>query len=161
MNGNDINPEKLEEYKLIIDDTARFTDRRQNTTNTYITVNSIILAALAFLVKDAGADDIWKILLPIPLILAGFVVAIFWRQLIMKYKRLVGVRMDVLLEMENSIKLSGLEKIYHVEEEKLYPRDETREKTSGFSDLEVFLPNTFAAIYIIFGILIVVMPVVR
>ena len=32
-----IDSEKLEEYKLFIDDTARFTDRRQNITNMVIT----------------------------------------------------------------------------------------------------------------------------
>jgi hypothetical protein len=35
--------DKFEEYKLFIEDTARFSERRQTVTKTYITVNSAIL----------------------------------------------------------------------------------------------------------------------
>jgi len=41
--------QKFEEYKMIIDDSARFSERRQSITNTYITVNSLLLTAIAFM----------------------------------------------------------------------------------------------------------------
>jgi len=37
--------DKFEEYKLFVEDTARFTDRRQTVNNIYVAVNSIILGA--------------------------------------------------------------------------------------------------------------------
>lgn len=52
--GNITNVDKFEEYKLFIEDTARFSERRQNVGSTYIAVNSIILSAIAFPVKDSG-----------------------------------------------------------------------------------------------------------
>lgn len=45
--------DKFEEYKFFIDDTARFSERRQKVGSTYVAVNSIILSAIAFLVKDS------------------------------------------------------------------------------------------------------------
>ena len=38
--------DKFEEYKLFVEDTARFTDRRQTVSNIYVAVNSIILSAI-------------------------------------------------------------------------------------------------------------------
>jgi hypothetical protein len=46
----------FEEYKLFVEDTARFTERRQTVNNTYVAVNSIILSAIALLVKDVSAN---------------------------------------------------------------------------------------------------------
>ena len=44
----------FEEYKLFVDDTARLSDRRQTVTNTYIAVNSLLLGAISFLIRDAA-----------------------------------------------------------------------------------------------------------
>jgi hypothetical protein len=127
-------------------------------TNTYITLNSLLLAAIAFLVKDTGANSVWKLLLPLPLLFAGVFVSIWWAQLIFKYKNLVGLRMDALFNMEKSDELSGLEKMYHIEAEKYYLRDESgnmlEDKIVSFSKLELRLPILFLILYLLFGILI-------
>ena len=34
--------DKFEEYKLFVDDTARFTERRQTVSNIYVGVNSLL-----------------------------------------------------------------------------------------------------------------------
>ena len=47
---------KFDEYKLFVESMDRFSNRRQQISNTYLTVNSIIIGAIAFLVKDAGSD---------------------------------------------------------------------------------------------------------
>ena len=59
---SDVN--KFEEYKLFVEDTARFTDRRQMVTNIYVAVNTILLSAVALLVKDAGLEN-WAVALSI------------------------------------------------------------------------------------------------
>jgi hypothetical protein len=46
----------FEEYKLFVEDTARFTDRRQTVTNICVTINSVLLSAVALLVKDADCS---------------------------------------------------------------------------------------------------------
>jgi len=63
--------DKFEEYKLFVEDSARFTERRQAISNTYVTVNSLLLAAIGLLIKDLGARGIWTLLLLLPLVVAG------------------------------------------------------------------------------------------
>ena len=145
--------EKFEEYKLFVDDTARLSERRQTVSNIYVAVNTLLLAAIGLLIKDLGARDLWTLLLPLPLITAGIAVSLWWRQLIRKYKKLVGLRIDALREMEDEMPESV--KMYHVED-KLYPRDEHGMMIPGkglnFSDLEARLPMLFVVLYCISGV---------
>ena len=112
-----------------------------------------MLAAIGLLIKDVGAKGIWALLVPVPLVVAGMVVSLWWRQLIDKYKRLVGLRIDKLREMEED--MPEWVRMYHAED-KLYPRaDEKKmisEKGRSISDLEKRLPWLFLILYILFGI---------
>ena len=159
--------DKFEEYKLFIEDTARFSERRQKVGSTYVAVNSIILSAIAFLVKDSGFSGQWQLLVVIPLLVAGISICLSWRQLILNYKKLVNLRMDKLRAMEELPKMEGCSKMYHAEDE-LYPRDEQEEREPrkglnfserglNFSDLEQQLPRVFLALYGIFLIGVVVL----
>lgn len=149
---------KFEEYKMFIEDTARFTERRQNTSNLYVTINSLILTAIVFVVKDLGADPLSRLLLLLPVITAGIFVSLWWRQLIKKYKALVGFRIDMLRKMEEKDDLVGIEKMYHAED-KLYPRDAQDNMIKGaelnFSDLEARLPTLFIILYIFSGLVVI------
>jgi hypothetical protein len=143
-------PIKFEEYKMFIEDTARFTERRQNASNLYVTINSLILTAIVFVFKDLGADPFAWLLLLIPVVAAGITVSLWWGQLIWKYKVLVGFRINMLRKMEKSSDLAGIERMYHAEDE-LYPRDEQGNMIKGvklnFSDLEARLPILFIILY--------------
>jgi len=154
--------DKFEEYKLFVNDTARFTERRQTVSNIYVGVNSLLLAAIALLIKDMGARCLWTLLMPLPLITGGIVVCLWWCQLIRKYKMLVGLRIDTLRKMEE--KMPESVKMYHVEDE-LYPREEGGKMISGeglnFSDLEARLPIVFVVLYSIFGLVSLTTVVVR
>lgn len=147
----------FEEYKLFVEDTARFSERRQTVTNIYITINGAIASLMAFLIGESGLIDWWLVVAILPLIGFGILVCSYWRQLIMKYKKLVGLRLDVLREME--MKLPGSVHMYHREDE-LYPRDSQNKPISGvalnFSDLEIRLPWLFIAVYIILGLCLIV-----
>ncbi len=140
----------FEEYKLFVEDTARFSERRQTITNTYISVNGVILGAITLLVKDAGLTNWWLVFAMLPLIAAGVMVSIYWHQLVIKYKQLVGLRLDVLREMEE--KMPGSIQMYH-REDRLYPRDTQGRLIPGqglnFSDREASLPILFIILYIV------------
>ena len=146
---------KFEEYKRLVEDTARITDRRQTTSNIYVTVNSLLLAAIGLLIKDLGVQGTWTLLLPLPLVIAGIAVSLWWRRLIQSYKALVGLRIHTLREMEELPEMAEAVKIYHIEDQ-LYPRDAGGNLIPGeglnFSDLEVRLPWLFMALYGILGI---------
>jgi len=144
--------DKFEEYKLFVDDTARFSERRQAVTNTYISVNGAILGFIAFLVKDAALTNWWLVVAVMPVITAGIVACFFWRQMVFKYKSLVKLRMEVLHEMEKN--MTGSVKMYH-REDVLFPRDSngmSLGKSLGFSNLEASLPLIFIALYTLFGL---------
>jgi hypothetical protein len=151
---------KFDEYKLFVEDTARFSERRQKVSSTYVAVNSIILSAVALLVKDAGLFTRWQALAVVPLLLAGIFISLHWRQLILNYKKLVGFRVRQLKAIEESKGMAGSFQMYHAEEE-LYPRDEQdllhSRKGLNFSDLERWLPWVFVTLYILFLAAVVVL----
>src|SRR5512135_1710634 len=93
--------DKFEEYKFFIEDTARLTERRQTVTNIYVAVNTVLLSAVALLVKDAGLQRWVVAAATIMLLVAGMVICVFWRQLIIRYKPLVGLRLNELRQMED------------------------------------------------------------
>ncbi len=152
--------DKFEEYKFFIDDTARFSERRQKVGSTYVAVNSIILSAIAFLVKDSELTGRWQLLVVLPLLVAGMSICLSWRQLILNYKKLVNLRIDRLRAMEDLPEMEGSSKMYHAEDE-LYPRssqgERKRRKGLNFSDLERQLPWVFLALYVTFLIGVVVL----
>jgi len=151
--------DKFEEYKLFIEDTARFSERRQKVSSTYVAVNSIILSAIAFLVQDSPFTGRWQLLVILPLLIAGTTICLSWRQLILNYKKLVDLRIDRLRAMEELPEMEGSSKMYHAED-RLYPRssrgERKRRKSLNFSDLERQLPWVFLALYGIFLIGVVV-----
>jgi hypothetical protein len=144
---------RFEEYKLFVEDTARFTDRRLTVNNIYVAVNSAVLAAVAFLGKDAGFLPSWRTGTLALVLVAGIVICLQWIQLIGKYKGLVKLRMDQLHKMEVSPEMAGCWQMYHKEDD-LYPRDEKGNlspgKSHNISDLERWLPAVFIIVYAIF-----------
>lgn len=151
---------KFEEYKLFVDDTARFSERRQKVGSTYIAVNSVILSAIALLIRDSGLTGRWQILALAPLLVAGFAICLSWRQLVLNYKALVNLRITKLRAMEELDELKDSSKMYHAEDE-LYPRDERGQVKPraglNFSDLEQWLPWVFLVLYALFLIATVVL----
>lgn len=142
---------KFEEYSLFIEDTARLSDRRQTVSNIYVAVNSLLLVAIGLLIKDLGATGVWRLLLPVPLIVSGIIISMRWSELLSNYKKLIGFRINVLREMET--KMSGIENMYH-REDLLYPMDGSGGSHSihglNFSDKEQALPNIFILLYYLF-----------
>jgi len=163
MEGNKekIDSVKFDEYKMFINDTARFTDRRQNASNLYITVNSLLLTVIIFIAKDANFMQFWSFIFTVPIIVAGIFVSVWWYQLLRKYRLLIRLRFQAIWEMEEKPDLDGIEKMYHREDE-LYPRDADGNIVQGkglnFSDLENKLPVMFIVLYSIalLGVLVAV-----
>ena len=144
---------KFDEYKLFVEDTARFSERRQTVTNIYVAVNSIILTGISFLVKDAGFIPLWRAFVVMLILTAGSFICLQWGRLINKYKLLVGFRIDQLRLMEEHPDMANSHKMYHAEDF-LYPRDPQSQVISGkglnISDLEKWLPRVFIIVYSIF-----------
>jgi hypothetical protein len=142
---------KFEEYKLFVEDTARLTERRQTVNNVYVAVNTVLLGAVAILITESSlpplvmAPAAWMVLA------GGFFVCLFWRQLIGRYKNLVGLRIRELRRMEDLPEMAGCQRMYHAEDE-LYPRPQANRSAPAFSDLERQLPHVFMVLYVLFAV---------
>jgi hypothetical protein len=156
--------DRFREYQHLVTDTGRITDRRQTNSNIFVAVNSLLLAAIGILIKDIGGASPWTLLLPLPLIAAGFVDALWWRQLIRQYRALIALRIETLRRIEEMPEMAQSVKIYHSEDQ-LYPRNADGGLIPGrglnFSDMEVRLPSLFLVLYGVLGAGVVVMLVTR
>ena len=149
--------DKFEEYKLFVEDTARFSERRQTVSRNFATVNALLVTAITLLIKDSAVNNHGTLshVLVIPLVIAGILVCIWWKQLVFKYKTLVRFRMDRLMSMEQLPEMRGCDQMYTEEGEDLYKRDEQGTRLPpgrlGFSDLEGSLPILFGVLYVLYA----------
>ena len=138
--------DKFDEYKFLVEDTARFTDRRQNASTLYTSVNSILIAAISLIVKDLNLLNGFAAAASLVIVAAGLTVCFSWISYVTSYKKLISLRFDVLKEMENHPAMSESVKIYQREEKEIYGKDE---KKGLFTQIELNLPKIFIALYII------------
>ena len=142
----------FEEYTLFVDHTQRLSERRQNATQTFLTINTGIFTILAFLFKDAGVQTRQVALASLPLFAAGLLVCWLWHRIITQYKALIGWRYTQLREIERQLPDSY--RMFTREWDELYqPRDGT--SRFDFSGLEHQLPRIFGALFLS-GMLLVV-----
>ncbi|MGB1275873.1 MAG: RipA family octameric membrane protein [Nannocystaceae bacterium] len=79
----------LEKFTLCWEHANRLMSRRQSATTVYLSVNSAILAALAYMLKGGHPLTIGQKVAMVLLMVAGCVACIFWRRLIMRYSALL------------------------------------------------------------------------
>ncbi len=139
---------KFQEYKFFAEWIQNLTDRRQATSQTYLTVNTAIFTVLAFLFKDAGFESWGLVLVSLPLFLAGVLACLIWHKAITDYKQIINWHYGQLREME--ARLPDSSQIFGKEWESFYkPRD--GDKHLSFSQLEVWLPRAFFGLYTIYA----------
>jgi hypothetical protein len=136
------NYSRFEEYKLLIEDTAHFSDRRQTVTIIHLTVNSILLGSIGLLLGDVSPDGdlAGKLALIIPLLAIGIAACSIWLWLIRRYKVVIGERIDILKEMEKAPGMLGCQEIYH-RLNRIYAEG------PSFAGIEAILPILFIVIY--------------
>jgi len=145
--------EKFDEYKFFVEQTQRLSERRQASTQTYLAVNTAILAILALLVKDTVLNGWQLAAATAPLFLVGILACGIWYRIINQYRELIGWRYKQLIAMEKGLRACHQ---MFMREEKKYFKSENGKKRFGFSRLEVGLPRLFTALYIAFVGLILV-----
>jgi hypothetical protein len=139
---------RSEEYRFFSDGTQRLADRRQATTQVYLSVNTAIFALIAFLLRDVGVEGRLQALLTLPLFAVGVFACLVWYKLIAGYKRLISWRYDQLMAMEKTLPDSY--QMYCKEQQHFFESQDGKEKF-GFSRLEMWLPQVILALYIVYG----------
>ncbi len=143
----------FDEYKFFAESAQYLSKRRQDTTQTYVTVNTAIFAVLAFIVKDAGFRGWSLVATAIPLFLTGVVLCIVWQRIITQHKKLIGWYYDQLREMEARMPASyGM----FTKEWQSFYQPQPRNRPFEFSALELWPPRLFLFLYAAYAIGLVV-----
>ena len=148
-----ITMDKFDEYKFFAESTLQLSERRQDATQTYLTVNTIIAAALGFLMKDMSFPGWGMVLVSLPFFLVGVLACVIWHRIITQYKALAGWRYNQLIEMEQAMPQSH--QIYLKERDDFF-NPQAEKKFVSFSGLELWLPRLFLALYAAYGVGLVV-----
>jgi hypothetical protein len=141
--------DKFDEYKFFAQVTHELSERRQAATQTYLTVNTVISAALGFLVKDMSFRGGGLVLVSLPFFLVGVLACLIWCKIITQYKALAGWRYEQLIEMEKAMPQSY--QMYLKEQQEFFPSQAAKRHVS-FSQLELWLPRLFLGLYIAYGV---------
>ena len=128
----------FEQYQLFVEETARISDRRHTTNNLFLSVNSVLLGAVALLLQQSTNKDTTSALvffLALLLVAAGAILCISWRRLLLGY----GVRLR-----ERFLYLRQLEVQYP---DLLLPAFSGRPRQASFSRMEAGIPRVFLVTY--------------
>ena len=134
----------FEEYKLLSERTEKLSERRQTTSQIYLTINTAIFGGIAFLARDSGFRG-WLLTLGL-LALFGFGILIcsIWRTILVKMEGFLKWQYEQLCEMEKGV--SNSFELFTKEKKDLYTPNPGEEKTS-FSLLESQLPTILMIVY--------------
>jgi hypothetical protein len=146
--------DKFDEYKFFAQVTHELSERRQAATQTYLTVNTVISAALGFLVKDMSFRGGGLVLVSLPFFLVGVLACLIWHKIITQYKALAGWRYQQLIEMEKAMPQSY--QMYLKEQQEFFPSQAAKRHVS-FSQLELWLPRLFLILYAVYSVGLVVL----
>ena len=142
-----------DEYRLALDQVDKLTQRRQSITTTYLSVNTALTAAIAFLFKDGSLPDVTSQFTVLALLFSGVVACNLWRRLIKHYSTLTGWWYEQIRSLEN--RLSESSKLVTKEYQDLYFKAKGK-KDTRITPHETALTWLFTALYVISGLAILV-----
>ena len=140
-----------ESYKLIAEDLSRVREQRSRAIGSYITINSVIIAACALLIRETGFEiGGWLALLIVLLLAAGATVSLQWIATIREYEILVRVRVGALEQIEGREEMEAIPKVFTDTATEL--NQSTRNQVAKFFyDRPGLLPALFLVLYAFAG----------
>lgn len=149
--GEDYGPEFrdhiLGQYRIYAEGIEKVMERRQNTNNYFITINTALatLIGLSFQVNLESFNPA-KILLPVIGILISFV----FGALVKYYGGLTKTKYAILKEMEDELPTSPFEEEWQT----FYKINKKRGKAPSATRIEMTIPWIFGIIYLVIGIIL-------
>lgn len=141
--------DKFDEYKFFTERVQYRSQRRQQASQIYLTVNTAIFGIIALLIKDSGLTGWNLVISALPLFLVGILVCFTWSKIIKEFSNLIGWQYEKLREMEKQIK--GSFKMHIKEWDEFYKPNGSK-KNFSFSNLEAQMPSIFIGLYMIYGV---------
>lgn len=133
--GPDSTEDILEIYKLLVEMADRVSQRRQSANSFYLTVNTAIIGATAYVAREADEANTWAISI------AGIAICILWIRAVLSYKSLNSAKFRVITELEQRLPVSA----YSDEWEFLKGADGKRH--TPFHKIEVLVPFVFIFVH--------------
>jgi hypothetical protein len=138
-----------EEYKIFLERADNLANRRQSVTTTYLSVNTAITAAIAFLFRNGYLAGWVEQASALALLIAGLVASSLWRTLIGQYSVLIGWWYEQLRLLEGTMPAGS--KLITKEYDRWYV-GEPGKATIGLTRYETGLTWLFTAVYVLFGL---------
>jgi hypothetical protein len=126
-------------YKVLIDMADKVSQRRQNANNFYLSLNTAITGAAAYL--SATTQPAQNVLI---ISIAGFVVCLLWKRNIDSYKDLNAGKFHVITEIERCLPIAA----FSFEWDTL-KRGEEKSHYRPFHTVERLVPMIFGAVHVV------------
>lgn len=96
--------ERIEEYKVVLEEHGRLSARRQNLNDVFVAINTIFLTAIGILVFQSKFDSWWFVGAVGAVTLAIVPINMTWRTAIDRYKSEIKVHVDYLISIEREFR---------------------------------------------------------
>jgi hypothetical protein len=137
----------LEQYKLFVETSQHVSDKRQNSNNYLLTLNSSLVTLYVALLSSFGHHR-WNVLIPI----TGLVVCFIWHSLVDSYKDLNTAKFAVIHELENQLPVALFRHEWYVCGHNRHKADRPVEDIYvPLTHLERWIPLAFATLYVGLG----------
>ena len=140
--------DKFDELKFIYERTEKLSERRQISSQIYLTINTLIFGTLAFLLKDSGLHNWNLILISLLFVGVGLLVCFIWQRITSQLELIIGWHYKQLREIEQTLPES-----HHLFTKEFQEFFEAKKgKRFSFSNLESLLPRLLTGLYIVYGL---------
>ncbi|WP_057789393.1 RipA family octameric membrane protein [Roseovarius atlanticus] len=127
--------EVLEIYKLLVEMADRVSQRRQSANSFYLTVNTAIIGATAYVARDTDGANTWAISL------AGVAICILWIRAVLSYKSLNSAKFKVITELEGRLPVAAFK------DEWEFLQGANGKRHTPFHKTEVLVPFVFISVH--------------
>jgi hypothetical protein len=145
---------KFEEYKLHLERAQKLSERRQTTTQTYLTIITVIFGAISFLIRDSNLHKWMLVGASIPLFIVGILACGIWLGIMKKIETFLDWQYDRLREMEKEI--PGGSEILIKENKRFYEPQKGKKKKFSFSLQEALLPLLLIILFSLYAAAMIV-----
>jgi hypothetical protein len=139
---------KWDVYPLFVQEAGRLADRRQIANTLFLSINSVLVGAIAVLAQQSGLASVKLLILEIVIAVAGFLLSRQWLKLLKLYSRLLNYRFEKLALIEAMPGFPGALPMYTLERSEGRDLGSNKDKSIfGFGRTEEFIPKLFLWLY--------------
>lgn len=131
----------LEQYKLYLAQIDMLSNRRQYSNSFFLTLNTGLCAAFAFLSAEGTPSVLRPLHLVIPI--AGILISFFWHRLVSSYRQLSTGKFVVIHRMEAYLPMAPF-----TAEWRVLGSGKDRSKYVPLTHVEVWVPRLFILMYL-------------